>query len=280
MADTSTTSRIVSLGPATRREPSSARAERIRADLDRVANPERVKPAVIGSGILAWIAFSFVAVFVPDNVDLPMSDTGAIAAANPFTFVAGLVVAAVWLVLWGLAGAHGRVGAWARHRVSHGAAWLLGSAVWLLFWELTTAKTGWLRPPYFAAPQQILNGIWADRGLLAESLGNSLLLTGVTIGWFQSANYWVHPILIFIGPVPALAWVPIVFAVFPTAYTGAVFMIALSVWFPISVLTRSGILSVPRSYYDVAQTLGAKNWFLVLRISLPSALPSIFTGAS
>lgn len=274
-------------------EQQPRRTERIHAALNRIANPERVRPVLVGTGALGWIAFSLIAVLVPDNVNLPMSETGSIAAADPFTLVTGLVIAAVWLVLWGLTAANSQLGAWARHRVSHSAAWVLGSAVWLLFWELSTAKTGLLSPPYFAAPQQILDGMWRDRALLAESLGDSLLLllvgftvglvagliTGMTMGWSKLVNYWVHPILIFIGPVPSLAWVPIVFALSPSAYSGALFMIALSVWFPISVLTRSGIISVPRSYYDVAQTLGAKSWFLVLRVSLPAALPSIFTGA-
>jgi NitT/TauT family transport system permease protein len=207
--------------------------------------------------------------------------------------VAALVLAARTVALWVASATRGRVGRWATQRLAHGAAWNFGAAVWLLFWELTTAKTMIFAPPYLVAPQEIVERLWDSRLILAESVGNSLLLlavgfvvgliaglaTGITIGWFKAVNYWVHPILIFIGPIPALAWVPIVFVLVPTAYLGAVFMIALSVWFPISVLTRAGILSVPRSYFDVAQTLGAKGPFLVFRIGLPAALPSIFTGA-
>ncbi|MEV6930852.1 ABC transporter permease subunit [Dactylosporangium sp. NPDC051485] len=268
-------------------------AARIHAALEKVANPARVNPILTGAGILAWIGFSAVAGAVPDSARLSMRDAQSITATTTFTVVAGLVVAAAWATIWALTAARGRVGVWAADRVSHGAAWLFGSGLWMLFWEISTAKTVLLAPPYFAAPQQILDRLWTDRGILSESLGNSLLLlacgyvaglvagllTGVTIGWFQAANYWVHPILVFLGPVPSLAWVPIIFVLFPTSYSGAVFLIALSVWFPITVLTRAGILGVPRSYFDVAQTLGARNLFLVLRVSLPAALPSVFTGA-
>ncbi|MFT8636860.1 MAG: ABC transporter permease subunit [Pseudoclavibacter sp.] len=295
MADTASASATaVRDGTGTGAVPEPAqRVERIHAQLRQRSEPNRVRPVLLATGILAWIVFALLAVLLPNNSNLPMSETGATDAANPFTFAAGLAIAVVWLAIWALSATSGRGGAWARQRASHGAAWLLASAVWLLVWELTTAKTGLLQPPYYPSPQQILNGLSTDRALLASSTGNSLLLlavgfivglaagllTGVTIGWFQLANYWVHPVLILIGPIPAVAWVPIVFTVFPSAYSGAVFIIALSVWFPITVLTRAGILSVPRSYYDVAQTLGAKSWFLVLRVSLPSALPSIFTGA-
>ncbi|MEV6344229.1 ABC transporter permease subunit [Actinoplanes sp. NPDC051851] len=248
----------------------------IRVALDRIANPGRVDPLLAVAGTLAWAGFAAVTRYVPDREPL---------AFGAFTAGAGLLVAVIWATSC-LAGS-------ARPRVKRLAAWCYGAGLWLLVWEIVTAKTQLLAPPYFAAPQQILGRMWTDRVILSESLGNSLLLlmagfvvgltagliTGVVIGWFQAANYWVHPILVFLGPVPSLAWVPIIFVLFPTAYSGAVFLIAFSVWFPITVLTRAGVLGVPRSYFDVAQTLGARGWFLVLRVSLPAALPSIFTGA-
>ncbi|GAA4178567.1 ABC transporter permease [Gryllotalpicola koreensis] len=273
--------------------PAPERQTRIHAALERIANPERVYPVTVGAGIAAWLAFAAVAKLVPNTVDLPMAAEGSIDETTGFVVVVALAIAAAWAAVWALGTARGPARAWAVRHLTHDAKWVLGAGIWLLFWEFSTAKTSLLAPPYFDAPQQILTSLWQERGILAESLGASLLLlavgfavgliagliTGVTIGWFQAANYWVHPILIFIGPVPSLAWVPIVFVLFPSTYAGAVFMIALSVWFPITVLTRAGILSVPRSYYDVAQTLGARGWFLVARVSLPAALPSIFTGA-
>jgi len=273
--------------------PVPERQARIHSALERIANPERVYPVTVGAGIAAWLVFAALSKFVPNNVELPMSATGSIDQTTGFVVLVALAVAVLWAAVWVLGSVPGPARAWAVRHLTRDAKWVLGAGIWFVFWEFTTAKTSLLAPPYFDAPQQILTSLWTERGILAESLGSSLLLlaagfavglvaglaTGVTIGWFQAANYWVHPILIFIGPVPSLAWVPIVFVLFPTTYSGAVFMIALSVWFPITVLTRAGILSVPRSYYDVAQTLGAKGWFLVARVSLPAALPSIFTGA-
>ena len=268
-------------------------AARIHAALEKVIHPVQVNPILLGAGILGWIVFSVATLVVPDSPELPLRDLTAVQSAAPFTAAFGVVVAAVWAVLWASSGLRGRVGSWAARRVSHSAAWLFGSALWAIFWQLSTAKTNMLATPYFAAPQEIFDRLWSNRVVLAESVGNSLqllaigfvlglvagLTTGLVIGWWQAANYWVHPILMFLGPVPTLAWVPVIFVLFPSAYSGAVFLIAVSVWFPITVLTRAGILSVPRSYYDVTQTLGAKNGFLVFRVSLPAALPSIFTGA-
>ncbi len=272
---------------------STSASARIHEALERIAHPATISAPVITAGILSWIAFALATGFVPNSTDLPLRDAQSVESTTTFTVVVGFAVAAAWALIWALSSVSGRLGAWATRRSANGAAWLLGAGLWALFWEFSTAKADLLEPPYFVAPQEILDRLWASRGVLTDSLANSLLLlavgfavglvagliTGVTIGWSKRANYWVHPILIFIGPVPALAWVPIAFVLFPTAYTGAVFMIALTVWFPITILTRAGILSVPRSYFDVAQTLGARSWFLVLRVSLPAALPSIFTGA-
>ncbi len=266
---------------------------RIHAALDKVIHPVRVNPILMSAGILSWVAFAVFTAVLPDSPELPLRDATAIRAATPFTTVVGLGVAAVAVLFWLLTAVPGRLGSRALTRVSHGAAWLFGSGLWFIFWQLSTAKTNLLETPYFTPPQEIFERLWRYRDILAESLGNSVgllavgftaglvagLLTGVVIGWWQTANYWVHPVLMFLGPVPSLAWVPIIFVLFPSAYTGAVFLIAVSVWFPITVLTRAGVASVPRSYFDVAQTLGAKGWFLVLRVSLPAALPSIFTGA-
>jgi NitT/TauT family transport system permease protein len=267
--------------------------ERVHAALEKLAHPARVNVPVVLAGIASWVGFGLVARFVPDSADLPLADEQAIRTTGAFTLVAALAVAAVWAAIWALSAGRGRLGVWATRRAAHDGAWLLGSGLWVLFWELSTAKTALFAPPYLVAPQEILDRLWVDRVVLAESLGNSLLLlavgfvvglvagltTGVIIGWSKVANYWVHPVLMFLGPVPSLAWVPIAFVLLPSAYVAAVFMIALTVWFPITVLTRAGIVSAPRSYFDVAQTLGAGTRFLVLRVSLPAALPSIFTGA-
>lgn len=274
-------------------ERTAQGAVRIHAALDKVTHPVRVDHILVTAGVLAWIGFALITYIVPDSHQLPLREVDSVRAAQPFTAAAGLAVAVLAVIIWSLSGTGGKIGARAAARISHGAAWLFGAALWAIFWEISTAKTMLLRTPYFQSPQAIFNRLWGDRGIISESLGNSLQLlavgfavgliaglsTGLVIGWWQGANYWVHPILMFLGPVPTLAWVPVIFVLIPSAYAGAVFLIAVSVWFPITVLTRAGIVSVPRAYFDVAQTLGARGWFLVLRISLPAALPSILTGA-
>jgi NitT/TauT family transport system permease protein len=86
------------------------------------------------------------------------------------------------------------------------------------------------------------------------------------------------PFLKVIGPIPATAWVPLAMVVSPSGSTAAVGLIALAVWFPVTMLTISGIANTRASYLDVARTLGADQNYLIFRVAIPAAMPSIFIG--
>ena len=45
-----------------------------------------------------------------------------------------------------------------------------------------------------------------------------------------------------------------------------------------SSLQVEGVSNVRASYLDVARTLGASRWYLVFRVAIPAAMPSIFIG--
>ena len=134
--------------------------------------------------------------------------------------------------------------------------------------------------------------MWDDRALLLESTYRSLMLlmagyaggvaaglvSGVLIGWFRGVRYWGMPVLKVVGPIPATAYVPLAMATFPDAFLSGAALIALAVWFPVTMLTASGIANVPVSYLDVARTLGAGRGYLIFRVAIPAALPSIFLG--
>jgi len=124
-------------------------------------------------------------------------------------------------------------------------------------------------------------GILASFRLLATGylLGASVgFVTGIAIGWSRLAAYWIHPVLRFIGPLPATAWLPLAFFVFPSSFSASIFLIALATGFPVAVLTWSGVASVNSAYYDIARTLGASQRFLVLKVAIPAAMPHVFVG--
>ncbi|WP_226456317.1 ABC transporter permease [Pseudomonas sp. AF03-9] len=230
--------------------------------------------------VAAWLAVALLISYWPNAVrHWPMTQ----GLAN---LCVGLAVLFVVLSLLGLRIA--KLG----QRLRTGAPWLIALPVLLGIWELLTAKLALLPVPFFAPPQALLAVYVEDYARLADSLLNSALLlgsgvalgaisgfiAGVAIGWSARIGYWLHPLLRILGPVPSTALLPLCFFLFPSSWSASVFLIALATWFPVTVLTWSGVASVDKAYYDVARTLGAKQGFLIFKVAIPAALPHVFVG--
>jgi NitT/TauT family transport system permease protein len=169
---------------------------------------------------------------------------------------------------------------------------LAASALLLCFWEIITTGLRLLPLPYFPSPARVLQSLISDRMLLFDSTWHSLILlisgyalgvvagliSGICIGWSSPVRYWGMPILKVVGPIPATAWIPLAMVVSPSAVISAAALIALSVWFPVTMLTASGISNTRASYLDVARTLGARRAYLIFRVAIPAAIPNIFIG--
>jgi NitT/TauT family transport system permease protein len=228
----------------------------------------------------AWLAVAVLTAYWPDRPETDWPYTGDFAV-----ICAALAVA---LALAAFAGV--RFAGF--QRVQRLTPWLIALALFIGAWEAITAKFGLLPLPFFPPPQAILEVVIDDRALLGEGIFASFRLlatgyclgaaagfvTGVAIGWSRLAGYWIHPLLRFIGPLPATAWLPLAFFVFPSSFSASIFLIALATGFPVTVLTWSGVASVNSAYYDIARTLGASRRFLVLKVAIPAAMPHVFVG--
>lgn len=164
--------------------------------------------------------------------------------------------------------------------------------VLLMAYDYMTLKTGKLVLPYFTWPDEILNAMIDDREYLLDCALNSLkllftgylygallgLITGVACGCSKTADYWISPFMKLIGAIPSPTWIPIVMVIASTLFSGAVFIIALGVWYSLTIATMTGIRNIDRSYYDAAKTLGASPLRLVLNVAVPFAVPNILQG--
>ncbi|MFO0796719.1 MAG: ABC transporter permease subunit [Gemmataceae bacterium] len=179
-----------------------------------------------------------------------------------------------------------------RPPVRHFAPLAAAAVALLALWEFVTVKMNWLKQPFFPGPDEVFAAVLDDRAVLIDSAWHSLqlllagyaagvfagLVTGVLVGWFPAVRYWAMPALKLVGPVPATALIPLVMTLWKDSFPCAVALIAFAVWFPMTILTSSGIANVRLSYLDVARTLGAGRLYLIFRVALPAALPNIFVG--
>jgi NitT/TauT family transport system permease protein len=228
----------------------------------------------------AWLAVAAVTAGWPDAPDTDWARSGdfALLAAIVGTAIA---VAAV-------------VGRWSNvlRKIQGPAPWLTVLASLAAAWEIASAKAALLPQPFFPPPQAILEVFIDDWARLGDSVVASLRLlaggyaigaavgfaAGTAVGWSRAFGYWIHPILRFIGPLPATAWLPLAFFVFPSSFSASTFLIALATGFPVTVLTWSGVAGVNSAYYDIARTLGASRRFLIFKVAVPAAMPHVFVG--
>ena len=122
---------------------------------------------------------------------------------------------------------------------------------------------------------------------------------GVLIGWSRTAEELLQQITELFRPIPPLAWIPLGFVLFralkEAGWFGAlmsvlgtsmtvtsmvqVFVVFVGAFFPLLLNTVQGVKSVERIHIEVARVMGATDWHIIRKVVLPSAVPSIITGA-
>lgn len=258
-------------------------SEVTRSDIDllsRAATPRR--NLLWRDGLLAaatWATAAAITALLPDVITW--------GATGLFAIVTG-AIAAVFLALSLAAPQFGRS---ARTLVHYGP-WFIALGIWLAAWELLTAKLGWLPKPFFAPPQGLLHVYLTDWDRLLVCVAYTARLwgigffsgiavgfaAGVALGWSKRFSYWGMPLLKLIGPVPASAWIPCTFFIFPSTFQASIFLVALASGIPVAILTAAGVEQVNRAYYDVARTLGASKRYLIFKVAIPASLPNVFVG--
>ena len=177
-------------------------------------------------------------------------------------------------------------------RISYKAPLIAGTAVLITVINLITSKYALLPVLFFPCLDRVFGVFVTDYELLIQCIlasGQLLLrgflaggilgfLTGILIGFNKKASYWISPFMKFVGPIPPTSWSPLVLSLFTTTYSASVFMVALAVWFPITLMTSSGIQNVNNSYFEVASTLGSGKLNKIFKVAVPAAMPSIFLG--
>ena len=179
-----------------------------------------------------------------------------------------------------------------RQRILHKAPFLTGVIVFLALLNFVTTKTTLLPTLYFPSLDRIIGLLVESRSFLLKNVGDSLKLlltgflwgavvgffTGLALGYFKAVGYWLNPITKIIGPIPTTAWIPLALSVFSTTRGANVFLIAFAVWFPVTLMTSSGIQSINNVNFEVSRTLGASTVHQIVHVAIPAAMPSIFLG--
>ncbi len=179
-----------------------------------------------------------------------------------------------------------------RERLSEKAPFYAGAIILIALINLAVSKYALLPILYFPCLDRVFGVFITDYKLMVTCVlasGKLLLhgfligaglgfVTGVLIGYNKTVSYWISPLMRFVGPIPPTSWSPLVLSLLATTYQAAVFMVALAVWFPVTLMTSSGIQNVNKTYFEVADTLGVSKVKTIFLVAVPAAMPNIFLG--
>jgi NitT/TauT family transport system permease protein len=117
------------------------------------------------------------------------------------------------------------------------------------------------------------------RVFLGYAIGASIgLALGILIGWYSLASDLFDPFIQALRPIPMTAWLPFATLVFGVQEPAAIYLIAMGCFFPVVVNTAAGARQTPQLLVRAALMLGTKPYKVLLRVVIPSAMPSIVTG--
>lgn len=101
---------------------------------------------------------------------------------------------------------------------------------------------------------------------------------GLLVGLHKKSRAIWEPPLNFVRHIPPLATIPLLILWFGIGESAKLTIIVLSAFFPVFLNTASGVANCDPKLVEVGKTLDYRPIDRLLRIILPSALPSILVG--
>jgi len=170
--------------------------------------------------------------------------------------------------------------------------WLVPVAL-VALWQ-AASQWGWLSSRVLPAPLDVVRAasalaasgeLWthvqvsAGRALTGLVIGGGLgLVLGLLTGSVRWAEALLDTSIQMVRNIPALALIPLVILWFGIDEAAKLFLIAVSVFFPIYLNTFHGIRGVDPGLVEMGRTYGLTRWQLYRQIVLPGALSSILVG--
>lgn len=98
------------------------------------------------------------------------------------------------------------------------------------------------------------------------------------IAFSRRMEQTVFPLLVFFQIVPKIAVAPLFIIWFGFGIFPKVLLVFLLSFFPVVVSAITAFRSVDPDIMDLARTTGAGRWRIFLKVQIPHALPTLFTG--
>jgi NitT/TauT family transport system permease protein len=148
-------------------------------------------------------------------------------------------------------------------------------------------------PPYqVPAPEDVVITLWREWPMLLREAWPTTVAT--LWGFFLSAAFgipvamliagsktvesYIYPLLVFSQSIPKIAIAPLLVVWFGFGMLPKVLSAFMLGFFPVVVSAVQGFKSVEPDMMDLARSMEASRWQIFRMVSLPHALPAIFSG--
>jgi glycine betaine/proline transport system permease protein len=162
--------------------------------------------------------------------------------------------------------------------------WIVVAALIVLLTWLTAGLRMAIWSGAFLAYMGLL-GFWEKAMTTLALLGTAALLSiviGIPLGMFSARRprfyAFIQPIMDFMQTMPAFVFMVPVIAFFGVGKPAAVIVTMIFGGTPVVRLTVLGLRGVPESVREAAISFGANKWYLLTKVDLPLASPSIRAG--
>lgn len=160
---------------------------------------------------------------------------------------------------------------------------VIASLIILLTWLTAGIRTS-IYSGAFLAYMGLL-GFWEAAMTTLALLGTAACLSiiiGIPLGMFAARRprfyAFIQPIMDFMQTMPAFVFMVPVIAFFGVGKPAAVVVTMIFGGTPVVRLTVLGLRGVPESVREAAISFGANKWYLLTKVDLPLASPSIRAG--
>jgi len=167
-----------------------------------------------------------------------------------------------------------------------GTPWIVVASFIVLLTALSAGRRAAVFAAAFLSYMGIL-GFWEKAMTTLALLGTAAMLSiiiGIPLGMFCARRpkvySFIRPIMDFMQTMPAFVFMIPVIAFFGTGKPAAVVTTMIFGGTPVVRLTVLGLRGVPDSIREAAISYGASKWYLLRKVDLPLAAPSILAGVN
>lgn len=163
----------------------------------------------------------------------------------------------------------------------------------LIIWEVL-ARYGVIKKAYTSYPSAIINDLilfYKSGQLIPNLLATTYeaasglffgtivgVLVAIIAGNFRAIGDILEPILIVLNSIPQIALAPVYILWLGIGFASKIFMASLLVFFLVFFSTYSGVRNCEKNLKESAELLGAGEFTILFKITLPTIVPWIIAG--